>query len=82
MGANSEVCVLRWKLHSMLGAVDNVNHKTCLQKAVFDSIGFSLNALGMNLENFFRACQIVGIHLKSQVQLNEKKSALWSTCLP
>lgn len=25
MGANSKVCALRWKLHSMLGAVDNVN---------------------------------------------------------
>lgn len=36
-------------------------------------MGFSLNALGMNLENFFRACQIAGVHLKSQVQINEKK---------
>ena len=61
----------------MLGAGEIVTIKKMASSASrvrFD--GLQPNALGVNLENNFRACQIGGIYLPTQVQLNEKKSAM------
>ena len=74
-GAKSTVCTLGWKLHSMLGAGEIVTIKkkvaSSASRVRFD--GLQPNALGVNLENNFRACQNGGIYLPTQVQLNEKK---------
>ena len=62
----------------MLGAGEIVTIKkkvaSSASRVRFD--GLQPNALGVNLENNFRACQIGGIYLPTQVQLNEKKSAM------